>query len=168
MDIAKSHCSEIHYYVNEKNFFAIGLQNDNKGWTLRSEYFKGRTSMDISTHVNDTNKESCIVFEGFMDYLSYLTMNNLKKSSNDIVVLNSTNNLSKALDFIIAHSKVYTYLDNDEAGRKATQQINQICKTHSNKSTDFVHFKDLNEYHVANQKTQKQEVKRKPSRGFRR
>lgn len=169
LDIAKQHCSEIHYSVNGKPFFAIGFQNDSKGWNLRSEYFKGCTSMDISTHINaGINKEACLVFEGFMDYLSYLTMNNLKKSPNDIVVLNSTSNLSKALDFIKAHSKVYTYLDNDEAGRKATQQINQICKTHFNKSTDFTHFKDLNEYHVANKKTQKQEVKRKPSRGFRR
>lgn len=169
LDVAKAHCSEIHYSVNEKPFFAIGFQNDSESWNLRSEYFKGCTSMDISTHINaDINNEACLVFEGFMDYLSYLTMNNLKKSTTDVVVLNSTSNLSKALDFIKAHSKVCTYLDNDEAGRKATQQINQVCKNHSNKSSDFAHFKDLNEFHVANQKTQKQEIKRKPLRGFRR
>lgn len=167
LDVAKAHCSEIHYSVNGKPFFAIGFQNDSKGWNLRSEYFKGCTSVNISTYANEVNKEACLVFEGFMDYLSYLTMNNMKKSPNDVVVLNSTSNLSKALDFVKAHDKVYTYLDNDEARRKVTQQIKQVCKTHFNKSTDFAHFKDLNEFHVANQKTQKQEVKRKPSRGFR-
>lgn len=171
LDIASQHCSEIHYAVNGKPFFAIGFQNDSKGWNLRSEYFKGCTSMDISTHRN-INNEACLVFEGFMDYLSYLTMNNLKKSLNDVVVLNSTNNLSKALDFIKVHSKIYTYLDNDEAGRKATQQISQVCKTHFNKSTDFSKYKDLNEYLVSSKQVQENslrvQAKRKPSKGLRR
>lgn len=56
-------------------------------------------------------------------------------------------------------------MDNDEGGRKATQEIKEVCKTHIDKSTEFANFKDLNEYHVANQKRQIQE--RKPSRGFR-
>lgn len=164
-NLAREYCKQIHYSTNDRNYFAIGFKNDSEGWNLRNEYFKGCTSMDVST-ARAVDRSTCLVFEGFMDYLSYLSMNKLNKSNNNIVVLNSTSNLSKAIDFIQSHSRVFTYLDNDEGGRKATQQINQVCKTHFNKSTDFVNFKDLNEFHIANNTTKKQGLKQKPSRGF--
>lgn len=167
IQLAREYCKQIHYSSNDRNYFAIGFKNDSDGWNLRNEYFKGCTSMDIST-AKVVDSSTCLVFEGFMDYLSYLTMNDLKKSTNNIVVLNSVVNLSKAIDFVKSHDKVFTYLDNDEGGRKATLQINQVCKIHFNKSTDFANFKDLNEFLIANKKEKKQEVKQKPSRGLRR
>ena len=164
INLAIEHCKQIHYGIDNRNYFAIGFKNDSDGWNLRNEYFKGCTSMNTSTR-RAVDSSICIVFEGFMDYLSYLSMHNLKKSSDNIVVLNSTSNLSKAIDFIKSHNKVFTYLDNDEGGRKATELINQVSKTHFNKSVDFAKFKDLNEFLVSNKKVQIQE--RKPSRGFR-
>lgn len=164
-NIAREHCKQIHYVTNNRNYFALGFKNNSDGWNLRSEYFKGCTSMDISTH-RAVDRDTALVFEGFMDYLSYLVINNLRKPTDSIVVLNSTSNLSKAVDFIKSHEKVYTYLDNDEGGRKATQEIKEVCKTHINKSTEFANFKDLNEYHVASQRGKKQEMKQKVSRGF--
>ena len=165
IDLAREHCKQIHYSVANKNYFAIGFKNDSNGWNLRNEYFKGCTSMDISTD-RVVDRDTALIFEGFMDYLSYLSMNSLKKSTNNVIVLNSTSNLNKAIDFIKSYEKVYTYLDNDEGGRKATQLIKEVCKTHFDKSTDFANFKDLNEFHIASRKEKKQEVKQKLSRGF--
>ena len=165
LDLAKEHCKQIHYTTNNRSYFAIGFKNDSDGWNLRSEYFKGCTSMDISTR-RAVDRDTALVFEGFIDYLSYLAINNLRKPVENIVVLNSTSNLNKAMDFIKSYEKVYTYLDNHEGGRKATQQIKEVCKTHFNKSTEFARFKDLNELLISNQKGKKQEVKQKVSRGF--
>ncbi len=166
IELAREYCKQIHYSINDRNYFAIGFKNDSDGWNLRNEYFKGCTSMDIST-CRAVDSSTCLVFEGFMDYLSYLSMNKLNKSNNNIVVLNSTSNLSKAIDFIKSQDKVFTYLDNDEEGRKTTQLINQVSKIHFDKSVYFSNFKDLNEFHIANSKVKKQAVKQKPSRGFR-
>ncbi len=163
--LAREHCKQIHYVTNNRNYFALGFKNDAGGWNLRSEYFKGCTSMDISTH-RTVDRDTALVFEGFMDYLSYLAINNLRKPTESIVILNSTSNLNKVIDFIKSHEKVRTYLDNDEGGRKATQQIKEVCKTHFNKSTEFANFKDLNEYLVASQRGKKQDMKQKSSRGF--
>lgn len=41
---ACAHCSEVHYRVADKFYFAIGFCNDNGGWELRNRYFKGCTS----------------------------------------------------------------------------------------------------------------------------
>lgn len=165
IDIAKEHCQEVYYSVNHKQYFALGFKNDSGGYELRNKYFKGCTSKDISTSNNEN--EACLVFEGFMDYLSYLTMKNTARSQVDIVILNSIANLSKALNFIGSHPKVYTYLDNDEAGRKATQIINNTCKSHIDKSTEYTKYKDLNEYLYNKKLAEKEELKRKPLRGFR-
>lgn len=165
VDLAREYCKQIHYATNNRSYFALGLKNDSDGWNLRSEYFKGCTSMDIST-CKAVDRDTALVFEGFMDYLSYLAINNLRKPTDSIVVLNSTSNLNKAMDFVKSHEKVHTYLDNDEGGQKATQQIKEVCKTHFNKSTEFANFKDLNEFLISNRNGKKQEVKQKSSRGF--
>ena len=179
IDIGKQHCKEVHYSANNKSYFAIGFKNDLGGYELRNKYFKGCTSKDIATdRSTESNNETCLVFEGFMDYLSYLTKKNIQHSKVDVVVLNSISNLSKAIDFITSHQKIYTYLDNDEAGKNATLQINRYSSTHNcihiDKSTDYANYKDLNEWlcktklKEKEQQVQKQEQIQKPSRGFRR
>lgn len=174
IDIAKQHCSEIHYSVNNKPYFAIGFQHDSKGWILRSEPFKGCTSMDIRTYCNSGSlKDTCLVFEGFMDYLSYLTLKNIHIPQADVIVLNSLSNLPKAINQLKDYKEIQTYLDNDEAGKKATQLIKQSCSTVIDQSAHYTKYKDLNEYLISTKQIQQKEQpiiheKRKPSRGFRR
>ena len=176
LDIAKQYCSEIHYSVNEKPFFAIGFPNDSKGWILRSEPFKGCTSMDVTTYngANNTNntKESCLVFEGFTDFLSYLTLKNTHIFKEDVIVLNSLSNLPKAMDKLKGYKEIHTYLDNDDPGKKATLTIKRSHPTVIDQSAKYADYKDLNEYLVSIRQIQKKEkpkteVKRKPFKGFR-
>ncbi|MDH6309012.1 DNA primase [Dysgonomonas sp. PFB1-18] len=174
IDIAKEHCKEVHYSVNYKPYFAIGFRNDSAGWVLRSEPFKGCTSMDIRTLRNDPDNQACLVFEGFMDYLSYLTLKNIQSAKQDVVILNSVINMPKTVEFIKQHPAIYTYLDNDDSGRKATEEIKKLCETVYDRSANYIPCKDLNEYLVSikNAQQQKQEIRqqpiqRKPSRGFR-
>lgn len=170
-DIAKIHCKEIHYAANNKTYFAIGFENDSKGYELRNKYFKGCTNKDIMTYrCTDVNTSVCLVFEGFMDYLSFLTLKDNQSAKQNVVVLNSVANLSKAISFIQSYKEIYTYLDNDESGKKATQQIKENCPN-SSVSDQLIHYanyKDLNEFLMSTKKTQseKQEQQRKPSRGF--
>lgn len=176
LDIAKQYCSEIHYSVNGKPFFAIGFPNDSKGWILRSEPFKGCTSMEVTTcgGANNTNskKESCSVFEGFTDFLSYLSLKNTLAPQEDVIVLNSLSNLPKAIDKLKDYKEVHTYLDNDNPGKKATLTIKQTHPAVIDQSAKYAGYKDLNEYLISTRQIQqkeksKVEVKRKPFKGFR-
>lgn len=157
--IARKNCKEVYYSVGDKRYFAIGFQNESGGYELRNKYFKGCSSKDISLHQvnrinqsdvlkqsNSDNTEACLVFEGFMDYLSYLTLKKTDKPIVDTVILNSVSNLSKAVDFIKSHPKVYTYMDNDEPGRNATEFLNKNCNALIDKSVKYATYKDLNEY----------------------
>ncbi len=144
IEIAKCYCKEVHYSVNGKRYFAIGFQNDAGGYDLRNSYFKGCTNKDVTIH-SGSDSDSCMVFEGFIDYLSFLSLKGLKSAKQDVVILNSVANLPKALNFLQSHPKGYTFLDNDEAGKKATEQIKSVCNSVFDQSIQYSEYKDLND-----------------------
>jgi hypothetical protein len=98
-DIAKRYCSEIHYSIAGKNYFAIGFPNDAGGGELRNWNFKGSISPKNITTYNNAS-DTVMVFEGFMDFLSYLSLKDNPSPTIDTAVLNSTANLFKAIPFL--------------------------------------------------------------------
>lgn len=163
IDIAREQCSEVHYSVAGKPYFAIGFQNDAGGYELRSKYFKGCTSKDITHMQNET--DSCQVFEGFIDYLSFLTMKNQRCSAIDVIVLNSLTNLPKIEKTLAGYRSVALFLDNDEAGNRAVQNLRSVCKEVIDQSVHYTNHKDLNEY-LCSSPGPKQVVIKKPGRGL--
>jgi DNA primase len=153
LDLANLYCREVHYQNSAGKFFSVGFQNDKCGYELNSPNdFKGCISpKDITTFQN--NADACLVFEGFWDFLSYLTIQNIERTKHDVAVLNSVANVQKALPFLKAHREIYTYLDNDEGGRNATEQIKANCISVTNRSERYVGFKDLNDYLCAKKLT---------------
>jgi DNA primase len=158
--LANRYCKEIHYQNQSGQFFSVGFRNDKGGYELNSpNNFKGCISpKEITTFQNNSNV--CLVFEGFWDFLSYLTIQKIEKTKYDVAVLNSTANTEKAMNFLESHQEIYTYLDNDEAGRKATELIKSANLTVFNRSTQFAGYKDLNDF-LTGKKQEQVIVKRK-------
>ncbi len=152
-DIAFGYCREVHYAINDREYFAVGFRNDAGGWELRSECFKGGVSPKHITTI-DNRSDTVIVFEGFMDFLSYLSME--KQLQPDVAVLNSVVNLPKAIPFLDRHATVHTFFDNDEAGCRATADLKRLCPNSSviDRSHLYREHKDLNEYWHAKQHRQ--------------
>lgn len=144
LGVARQQCKEICYSVNGKPYFALGFPNNSGGYELRNRYFKGCTSKDITGIVVGSN--ACLVFEGFMDALSFLTMKRINQFRQNVVVLNSVANLPKAETYLRSQEKVYTFLDNDEAGRQATEKLKTVCQSLSDQSGLYAKYKDLNAY----------------------
>jgi len=145
LDAARGQCWEVHYTVDGKPYFAVGFANDAGGYELRNKYFKGCISpKDITTMNDDT--DTCAVFEGFMDFLSYLTLKRQQHSQNDIVVLNSVILLDRAMDFLKRHNTIHTFLDNDEAGKQTLAKIQDVCKNVIDQSGYYKNHKDLNAF----------------------
>ena len=78
-----TYLKEIHYRVNDKNYFGIGFKNDSGGYEIRNKYSKiclGKK--DISTIKN--GEELLCIFEGFFDFLSFKNIEqDLQKKSSD-------------------------------------------------------------------------------------
>ena len=163
--IAKKFCREVHYSVGERNYFAIGFRNDYGGWELRSERFKGCSTPKHITTI-DNGSDKTLAFEGFMDFLSYLTIKRNDSPTCDIAVLNSVANVQKAVPFLARHRSIYTFLDNDDAGRKALSEIERLCPRSEvvNQSDFYRRYKDLNDY-LRSQRPRKRVIA-KPKRGM--
>ena len=148
--VAAAFCREVRYEVNGRAFFAVGFRNDAGGWELRSERFKGGSSPKHITTI-DNRSDTVIAFEGFMDFLAYLSLKHPGRLRIDAAVLNSVVNLPKAVPFLSRHPVIHTFFDNDEAGRKATADLIRLCPR--SEVIDQRHFyrghKDVNDYLIA-------------------
>ena len=148
--VAAAFCREIRYEVNGRAFFAVGFRNDAGGWELRSERFKGGSSPKHITTI-DNQSDTVIAFEGFMDFLAYLSLKYPERLRVDAAVLNSVVNLPKAVPFLSRHPVIHAFFDNDEAGRKAMAALIRLCPR--SEVIDQRHFyrghKDVNDYLIA-------------------
>ena len=146
--IATVNCKEAHYSVNSKPYFAVAFENVCGGWELRNRYFKGcRGHKDISylPWARDGPSTECAVFEGFIDYLSALTLGII--SGADAIILNSVVNVNKVMPYLKDYITINCYLDNDTAGRTALTELTAIYgSTVIDRSTLYSEFNDLNEY----------------------
>lgn len=149
--IAVAVCREAHYSVNGKSYFAVAFGNVNGGWELRNRYFKGCAGhKDISCvpWSRDGPSSECAVFEGFIDYLSALTLGLIPGC--DAIVLNSVANVNKAITILRGYSGIRCFLDNDDAGKTALQRLTAVPVKHI---TDCSHryngYNDLNDYLVS-------------------
>ncbi len=143
-EIAKAFCREVHYQIGERNYFALGFPNDSGGYELRNPQFKGcLPPKEITTFDHNTN--TVHLFEGFMDYLSLLTMQS-KQADVSAVVLNSVTNLGKAVPFLSKHEKINAFLDNDEAGKLTLEKLQKHKLPVVDYSIKYTEFKDLNDF----------------------
>ena len=144
--VAGALCREVHYAVGERRFFAIGFRNDAGGWELRSPQFKG-SSAPKSITTFDRHGDTALLFEGFFDLLSYLTLQHESEPTVDTAVLNSVVNLPRALPFLARHATIHAFFDNDEAGRLSLERLRSALPgaTVIDRAESYRAHKDLNE-----------------------
>lgn len=155
-DVARNECVEVHYACNGKRYYAIGFRNRLGGYELRNHWFKGCIAPKDISHIKfggDNENKICLVFEGFMDYLSFLTLRKHGRLScfdameSDFIVLNSVSSMCKALPFLREYDKTVCLFDNDAAGRNAFASLYKALNGNAeDMSYLYEGFKDLNDY----------------------
>ena len=151
IEIARTVCKELHFDTRGKHYFGIGFPNIAGGYEIRNPFFKGGiTPKDISLFHNEESRQSCFVFEGFMDFLSFMMLRRKENDGlkrQDYLVLNSVSNVHKALEPLSHYENVQCFLDNDEAGRNAYKQLSEeLGSSVLDSSSLYSDFKDLNDY----------------------
>ena len=161
---AAPYVQEMYYRIGGKPYFALAFRNDSGGYEVRNSFFKGCIAPKDITHIRQQGepREKCLVFEGFMDYLSFLTlrMKNCPTMPDldrqDYVILNSTVNVPKAIDVLYPYERIHCMLDNDKAGYEATRAIEL---EYPYRVRDFSHnyrgYSDLNDYLCGRKQEQK-------------
>ncbi|MFI3306542.1 MAG: toprim domain-containing protein [Rikenellaceae bacterium] len=148
LEIAQKYCREVHYTLNGKRRFAVGFQSDAGGWEFSSRGFKISSSPKAPTIIKGSS-DSTLLFEGFMDMLAYLTLKNAANPVDSVCVLNSVSNLNQAVEFLKSQRKIYAFLDNDTAGRKALSAVEKLGVEVVDCSHIYAEHKDMNDYLIA-------------------
>lgn len=160
INILNRYCKEVSYIYRGypiKEYHAIGFPNRKGGYMLRSYTTKKCSSSDITLIgplgqlISEPESPNVMVFEGFIDFLSWLAMREQETPGCDCCILNGVSNLNHALEFISEHPKVEAYLDNDQAGSTALKKLEdclsalaeEVC-VYDMRSL-YESFKDLNE-----------------------
>lgn len=141
--------------MRRAHYFAIGNVTVGGGWNLRypsKEKRLGKRAVkgegeELYSVYDATGREygidrgedgrfvapkaesgNVVVFEGVMDFMSWMAWTERTvPGDTDVVVLNSTNRAPSALGYICSHANVVCYLDNDGPGDKATDLIAEEC-----------------------------------------
>ncbi|MES2108754.1 MAG: CHC2 zinc finger domain-containing protein [Bacteroidota bacterium] len=146
-DIAKQHLSEVYYSVVDdkgvrKPFFAAGWKNEAGSWEVRNKYFKGCLGQKAISFIPGDQKRVA-VFEGFINYLSWLKENEIVGHS--IIILNTLSLLNDGLQKAKEFSLIDLYLDRDPSGYQATKDFMKTLPYASDKSGIYDGFNDYND-----------------------
>ena len=154
----------ISYEVRGRRHEAIGFANSSGGYELRdNNTFKGTIAPKNITPIFEDKPQPVCLFEGFMDFLSFLSMKG--EVSNQCLVMNSVSNVARSIHYLNERNitSVRAFLDNDDAGRKAVQEfVNEGFKV-EDMAVYYKDFKDLNEYHVSRVREQQKKLKKTPN-----
>lgn len=171
-EIAALYCCEVKFHYAgspSQGRWAIGFPNIKNGYTLRSAYRRDgelvnlKKSSSCAPTFIDMNgqwsmrksSEVVMVFEGFFDFLSWMTLNRTKTPGCDVVVLNSLSQIKRSSEYIGSHRYINVCLDHDEkskAGQKATQGIiDAFGADHvvADCSVYYMEYKDFNDMLMA-------------------
>jgi len=144
---SEKYLGEIYYQIDDKKYFALSFLNNSGGREVRNKYFKGSFGKkDISLITPNPKDRRVKIFEGFMDFLSYLTINKNAPLSN-YLILNSASMQEKGLKAVQCKFEAFElYLDNDNRGDEATQFFLNNLSNVVDKRVHYKEYKDLNDF----------------------
>ena len=140
----------VSYEVRGRPYQAISFANLSSGYELRDDKtFKGTIAPKDITPIFTDRAEPVCIFEGFMDFLSFLSMK--EEITSHCLVVNSVSNVARTIRYLndrhLTH--IRAFLDNDEAGRRAVQDFMKAGFHVEDMNIHYKDFKDLNDFHVS-------------------
>lgn len=154
--LSRVYCCEVHYDLHNKHYFGIAFRNRKGGYEIRNPYYKGcigHKDITVIKQSKERNQEHVLVFEGFMDFLSYQMLLIARNEGLcipypcDYIVLNSINCLDKALEELQSYQVVHSFLDNDDGGRRTYEAMKKILgDIVVDESCRYRGYNDLNDF----------------------
>ncbi|MCD0477455.1 toprim domain-containing protein [Chryseobacterium sp. LC2016-29] len=137
---------EIHYQISGKKYFGIAFENNSGGFEVRNKYAKlclGKK--DITTLKK--SERTLLIFEGFLDFISFKMLEHFfGNPAADYIILNSVTQICLLRNIEQSYKSVQLYLDNDNAGDKATLELQSIFPNAQDQRLLYSKFKDVNEF----------------------
>lgn len=151
VSIARNYLNVIqfHHAENGTKYFGLGIENLSDNYEVRNPKLKAVVGKKDITFIKGKSegRGEVAVFEGFMDFLSFLTDENKRSLKTDVVILNSTKLSERAKLFIQeqGYQKVYTFFDNDKSGNDTSKSFAELSVEIVPCNHRYEGFNDYNE-----------------------
>lgn len=146
---AREYCREVEFRIGAKSYSSVGFPNRSGGYELRNRWFKGASSPKDVSLIDNGSSHLCVM-EGFMDFLSLLTLNQKRVIElplrTSFLILNSISFLNRNLILLQSYKDVRLFLDNDLAGKEAKEALTLKGISFQDASTLYGGHKDVNEF----------------------
>ncbi|MBT2560112.1 toprim domain-containing protein [Pedobacter sp. ISL-68] len=149
LEIAAGHVVEVYYRRRDMPdgngcFFAVGWMNEFGNWEFaNTKGFKSSIGAK-GLSIIPGNPGHAVLFEGYMDFLSWLKENH-RREAPTVIVLNSLSLLARAIDDLRNIPKIEIFFDNDGPGIKSTKDIRKAIPWAKDCSFYYFGFKDYND-----------------------
>jgi hypothetical protein len=149
VDLAKRYCKQVEYsFPNgkypDKTYISVGFENSLGGFELRNEVVKLSTDPKCFSVFKGEESE-CNIFEGFVNFLSYLTYFGIDSPRHTTYVLNGTGMINVLLPFL-KEKKVNLYVDNDRGGNLVLSAISVAGIEYEDKRVFYEYYNDTNDF----------------------
>jgi hypothetical protein len=146
IDLVRKYCFEVDFSFPgsrnpAKEYCGVGMKNKKGGWEIRNNWFKGGNSPKYYTEIG--NGDDVIVFEGFLNFLSWLQYNGYDEVDCSIIILNSIEN--RMYVQWRKYSSGFLFLDNDDGGDKATKYIMSENNALTDERSLYYGYNDMND-----------------------
>lgn len=151
-EVAAKYLKEVRFTNREtgKSYFAAGFENLSGGYEIRNPFFKSSIgAKDMSLVAGQGDCLEVWVFEGFLDFLSKLTLLGSITAPADCLILNSVSYSEKAVELIRSkgYAIIKSYLDNDKAGDETTLKLaDEFADIFFDLRSQHQRFKDINDF----------------------
>ena len=148
-EVSTPYLSEVYYRHRNKSddqrtFYAIGWQNEHQNWEFSSaKGFKSSTGAKGISIISG-NPEHAVLFEGYLDFLSWLKLNRPEVLPT-VIVLNSITLLARAISLVKDVPTVDIYFDHDGPGQRCTLELKTAVPHAVDRSGEYLGYKDYNE-----------------------
>ena len=146
---ARSFLRCVRYEVRGREYEVIGFANVSGGYELRGTgLFKGTLAPKDITPIFPDRRQPVYLFEGFMDFLSFLSMK--EKVDSHCLVMNSVASVGRCIRYLRERhiTVLRAFLDNDDAGRRTLGTFIEAGFLVEDMAVHYQGCKDLNEFHV--------------------
>lgn len=128
----------------EKVYSLIGWKSDSGGFEMRTRFFKLCNSpKNITTIQGDESK--IIIFEGFLDFLSYCVLHKVWKLKYKTIVLNSLSFLPPLIPFLVGKD-VVLMIDNDPAADDMAELLTEAGVKFEDRRVGYREYNDINDF----------------------
>lgn len=135
---------------NNHKYYGAGIRTEINTYeirTLSKKYPKIKLGSSYYSVISKQGSYDVLIFEGFIDSLSFLVWRNYQEFKTNVIILNSTSNTDKLLSSLRAYRKIYLFLDNDASGSKAAKTIQKAYPQAENWSAKlFPNYNDFNDF----------------------